>query len=166
MFALLLALSLAGRCATFVADAHPPATVRDAPNGTSIRTLPNGTELSVDQDRSGWLHISAPVRGWIHTSVTVVYCGSNDLANIHAVTKAIEKFGTRAGSDWLAADTLVRYWVFGAADGYAGETAKDELSALLAANPKRLTSILDQLPPAKRAEALRTLRFSAPSPRP
>lgn len=148
---------LAGRCATFVRDAHPPANVRSAPDGPSIAKLDNDIELHVDEDRGGWLHTSAPVRGWIHVSVTTVYCGSKSLDNVHAVTAAIDKVGTRAKSDPLAADTLMRYWVFGAADGYAGETTNDALGALMAANPKLLISVLDQLPETKREDLLRTL---------
>ena len=166
MFVILLLVTLAGRCATVVADAHPPATVTSSPDGATVRTLRNGTELKVDEDRGGWLHISAPATGWIHVSSTTVYCGSDDLANTHAVVEAIETLGKRAASDRLAADTLMRYWVYGAADGYAGETAKDELSALMTANPKLLASVLYQLPPAKRREAERTLKGSAASPRP
>ncbi len=165
MFVLFLVLSLAGRCATVVAGAHPAAAMHSVPNGATAQTLPRGSELRVDGHRADWLHISAPAEGWIAVSATTVYCGSNDLANIHAVLDAIDKVGARARSDRLAADTLMRYWVFGAADGYAGETAKDELGAVMAANPKLFTSVVDQLPPAKRQEALRTLRRST-SPRP
>jgi hypothetical protein len=166
VFTLLLALTLAGRCATFVTAAHAPATVREAPSGAPVRTLASGVELHVDGDRAGWLHISAPARGWIDVSATTVYCGSSSLDNQSAVMAALDKLGARAQTDRLAADMLMRYWVFGAADGYAGETAKDELATLMKGNPKLFASVADQLPPAKRAEALRTLSFSAASPRP
>ncbi len=73
--------TLAGRCATFVRDARPPANVRVAPNGSPVRALPNDVELQVDDDRGGWLHITSPAIGWIHESVTVVYGGSKSLAN-------------------------------------------------------------------------------------
>jgi len=165
MTALLLVLTLAGRCATVVAGAHPATAVHSAPNGATVQTLPRGSEVRVDEHRGDWLHISAPAQGWIAVSATTVYCGSNDLANIHTVLDAIDKVGGRARSDRLAADTLMRYWVFGAADGYAGETAKDELAAVMVANPTLFTAVVDQLPPAKRQEALRTLRQPT-NPRP
>ncbi len=153
----LLALALAGRCATFVHDARPPASVRSTPNGPIVRTLSNGTELHVDQDRAGWLHVSAPATGWIAVSATVVYCGSKSLDDQDAVMAALNKFSALAKTDQLAADTLMRYQVFGAADGYAGETASDALAALMVANPKLLISVLDQLPDAKRENLLRGL---------
>jgi hypothetical protein len=88
------------------------------------------------------------------------------LDNQNAVMAALDKIGARAQTDRLAADMLMRYWVFGAADGYAAETAKDELGTVMKVNPKLFSSVVDQLPPAKREDALRTLRWSAASPRP
>ena len=148
---------LAGRCATFVRDTRTFANVRSAPNGAPLRALPNDTEVHVDEDRGGWLHISAPVPGWIYVSATVVYCGSKSLDDQHAVMPALDKLGARAQEDQRAADMLMRYQVFGAADGYAGETASDALAALMSANPKLLISVLDQLPETKREDLLRGL---------
>lgn len=152
--------ALAGRCATFLHDSHPTATVRLVPNGAPVRTLADDTELEVDEDRGGWLHISAPVIGWIHESVTVVYCGSKSLVDDHAVLGALSQLSARAQSDRLAADTLMRYTAFGAADGYAGEAADDDLGALMVANPKLLISVLDQLPQSKREEVLRGMALT------
>jgi len=146
LLALLKEPALTGRCATFVRDTH-----------SSVHTFPNGTELHVDADRSGQLHVSAPAPGWIPISATVVYCGSKDLADQDAVMAAIDKVSARAKTDRLAADTLMRYQVYGAADGYAGETASDALAALMVENPKLLISVLDQLPDTKREDTLRGL---------
>lgn len=151
------ARALTWRCATFVRDAHPPANVRSTPNGAIVRTLPNDVELRVDEDRSGWLRISSPAMGWIHVSVTTVYCGSKSLEDQDAVMGALDRLGTRAQTDQRAADTLMRYQVFGAADGYAGETASDELAALMVTNPKLLIAVLDQLPEARREDTMRGL---------
>ena len=142
--------TLAGRCATFVRDSRPPANVRRIPNGATVETLPNDTELRVDEDHGGWLHITAPAVGWIHESVTVVYCGSKSPASDLAVIGALNAFGKRAQSEWLAADTLMRYDVFGAADGESAEGAGADLAALMLANPSLFISVLDQLPEAKR----------------
>ncbi len=88
---------------------------------------------------------------------TVVYCGSKSLDDQDKVTAALDKVGARAKTDQLAADTLMRYQVFGASDGYAGEITSDALAALMVANPKLLISVLDQLPDAKRENLLRGL---------
>jgi hypothetical protein len=149
--------TLAGRCATFVRDSRPPANIRRIPKGPIVETLPSDTELRVDDDRSGWLHITASSAGWIYVSDTIVYCGSKRPASDLAVIGAVNAFGKRAQSEWLAADTLLRYDVFGAADGESAEGADAELGALMIVNPRLLISVLDQLPEAKRREFFRGL---------
>jgi hypothetical protein len=144
--AFFLALASPG-CATFVHDPSPPTNLRATPGGAIATTLSDGIEISVDEDRGGWLHVTSPAAGWVHVSMTTVRCGSNARA-------ALRTLGERAKSDRVAADLLVRYALV--ADGAAGESAYGAFYDLMSTNPRLLIRVLDQFDDAQRRTLLRT----------
>ena len=144
-------LAFAMACTTVVADPDPPTNVRSSPNGPVLAKLPNGTKLEVDEDHNGWLRVSAPKSGWVHSSVTSVTCG--DSSDVHGTVDNIHALGKRALEDRVAADTLIRYAI--GADGGFAEAASGAINDLMRVNPTLLISTLDQLEEAKRHALLR-----------
>ncbi|WP_448562032.1 hypothetical protein [Trichothermofontia sp.] len=65
-------------CITIVADPNPPLNVRSTlgtrSENTVVGTLANGTVLVVDAEAEGWLHLKAPVTGWVYQELTAVVC--------------------------------------------------------------------------------------------
>ncbi len=72
-------------CVTIVADPNPPLNVRSllgtrSPE-TVVGTLANGTVLTVVAEAQGWLHLKAPVAGWVYQELTAVVCRTPAVPN-------------------------------------------------------------------------------------
>lgn len=65
-------------CVTIVADPNPPLNVRSSLGTSSqdnvVGTLANGTILTVEAEAEGWLHLKAPIAGWVYQELTAVVC--------------------------------------------------------------------------------------------
>jgi hypothetical protein len=64
-------------CQTIAADPKPPLNVRSSPRVTAdniVGTLGNGTVMAVTDRHQGWLHLKAPIKGWVYQSLTVTSC--------------------------------------------------------------------------------------------
>lgn len=65
-------------CITIVADPNPPLNVRSTLGSRSaetiVGTLENGTMLTVVAEAEGWLHLKAPLAGWVYEELTAVVC--------------------------------------------------------------------------------------------
>jgi hypothetical protein len=133
----------AAGCVTFVNAARSPANLRFTPGGELLSTLDNGTDLVVDDDASGWLHVTSPATGWLNVADTSVRCET---------IAAIVALGHGAAKDRVAADTLVRYALV--ADGSAARAAAVAIGKLMPGNALQLIAALDQLPAPQRRQVL------------
>jgi serine/threonine protein kinase len=59
-----------------IEDLDPPINVRTGPGVKfpAIGKLPNGTEISVINEKDGWLQIRAPLNGWVAANRTALVC--------------------------------------------------------------------------------------------
>lgn len=66
-------------CRTFVSDPEPPTRVRAAgsSNAAIVGELPRDTELRLVGIERGWLHVSAPIEGYVFNRVTRIACAGD-----------------------------------------------------------------------------------------
>lgn len=150
----------ASGCQTFISDLQPPTNVRSSPavNPTNIvGTLKNGTVITVSQQRSSWLQISAPVRGWVAVNLSAVSC-SPPGGGMAATASNIRQLGSQAMSkNRPAADTIVRYSV--QADGAYAELLSETLATWARRDPGFLVTVLDGQPDTIRRKAIVLLDY-------
>ncbi len=59
-----------------ISDPNPPINVREGAgtNYAIVGTLDNGTQITVQEEKQGWLQISAPISGWVAANRTKPIC--------------------------------------------------------------------------------------------
>lgn len=155
-----LASTQVSGCRTFISDKQPPANVRSAPvvkPDNIVGKLKNGTVVTVTAQRSSWLEISAPIRGWVAVNLSAVSCSAPG-GGLTATSSNIRQLGSQAMSqNRTAADTLVRYSM--QADGASAELLSETLAAWAQRNPGFLVSVLDGQPENIRRKAIVLLDY-------